>query len=117
MIMSPNLGQPSQNITLPVDGKSYYFKKFDVGDTPVDLLTSEVVDALENQIINVSIEVITNGTIGISVNGVPDSAAEGKTVQQYLPWNRRMKFDSLSAVMTSDDNASETVEVEYFTGE
>jgi hypothetical protein len=110
-----NLHAPVENTTLPVDGKEYHFAKYSVEDTNVDIL-SPAATALGVSAVHVKIEVVSAGTIGISVNGIPADPANGKTAQLATPWDVRMRFENLLVVRTAGTDPVD-IEVEAWGGE
>jgi len=96
----------------PVDGKNYFFKSFDLDDQPTDILTEAKTEL--GDVIHVSIEMMTDDVIAnLSVNGVPATTSNGKSVQMSSSWDRRMVFNSLYANCGSGGR----IEVEYWNGE
>jgi len=113
--MPGNALHPIENVTCPLDGTKYFFKKFSVEDEEVDLL-ADAISANVTAIVHVHIEVVSAGIIAIKVNGQPSNVADGKSVQIATPWDRRMSFFNLSCIRTAGTDPVD-IEVEYWSGE
>jgi len=111
-----NLVHPVKNASIPLDGKSYHFARYSVSSTPVDLLAEASAYFGDKQIVTVEVEVVTDSSIRVSLNNMPNNPSLGRTITSQLPWGARCKVDSLVGVHTADTDPA-SVEVECYVGE